>query len=173
MNDGVEAARDQRNWLERLGAKIPGFEGYLEREMRREVDKLQRDWLAGQVDRSRNALQGHIRAWSRAGHLEVLDVASSADKALDRLANRIRHADYGYTGFFDAVKIREAELERLYAFDVGFSEAVEALADRIEALPRDVSEPALLSLLDAVDEADRRLDERARVVEDVTVTGGR
>jgi hypothetical protein len=141
--------------------------------MRREVDKMQRDWLAGQVDRAREALSGHIRTWSRKANLEVLDVAGSTDKALDRLANRIRHADYGYSGFFDAVKIREVELERLYAFDLGFSETVEDLAVRIESLPGDATEPALVSLLDAVEEADRKLDERAQVVENITVTGGR
>ena len=49
MSEELERARERRNILERLGAKIPGFSGYLEREMRREVDKLQRDWLADQV----------------------------------------------------------------------------------------------------------------------------
>ena len=57
MNDEMERARDRRNILEKLGAKIPGFHGYLEREMRREVDKLQRDWLAAQVDRARFAMK--------------------------------------------------------------------------------------------------------------------
>jgi hypothetical protein len=173
MTDGYDAAHEQRNWLERLGNKIPGFRGYLEKEMRREVDKIQRDWLAAQIDRARDALGAHIRNWSRRGNLEVLDLAGSADKALDRLANRIRHADYGYSGFFDAVKIREEQLERLYAFDLGFSEAAENLATRIESLPSDATEPALLSLVDAVEEADRKLDERAQVVENITVTGGR
>ena len=65
MNDGMERARDRRNILEQLGAKIPGFRGYLEREMRREVDKLQRDWLAAQVDRARFAMNSKIRDWTR------------------------------------------------------------------------------------------------------------
>ena len=95
MTDGVERARDRRNILEKLGAKIPGFRGYLERELRREVDKMQRDWLADQVDRVRSAVNGMIRTWSRTGHLEVMTTAGSVEKALDRLANRIRHADYG------------------------------------------------------------------------------
>ena len=62
MNDGMERARERRNILEELGAKIPGFRGYLEAELRRDVDKMQRDWLAGQVDRARFAVNGKIRA---------------------------------------------------------------------------------------------------------------
>lgn len=171
MSDGAEQARAVRNLVERLGSRIPGFRGYLEREMRREVDKLQRDWLAGQVDRARQALAAKVRDWSRAGNLANLDLASSLDKLLDRFANRIRHADYGYSGFFDAVKIGEAELTRLYEYDLRLTDTVEELATRIEALPGAASEPAVRSVLEAAEEADRAFDGRATVFENVTQKG--
>jgi hypothetical protein len=172
MNDGLDRARERRNILEELGAKIPGFRGYLEREMRREVDKLQRDWLADQVDRARYAVNGKIREWTRAGRLDVMSTAGSVEKALDRLANRIRHADYGSSGFFDAVKIGMAELDRLYAFDLALSENVEYLALQVEQLPETADEEMVSRLLDAVQATDRKFDERATVFEDITQTGG-
>jgi hypothetical protein len=172
MNEGIERARDRRNILEKLGAKIPGFHGYLEREMRREVDKLQRDWLAAQVDRARFAMNAKIRDWTRKGRLENLDLAGSIEKGLDRLANRIRHADYGSSGFFDAVKIGEAELDRLYEFDLALAESVEYLALQVEQLPETADEQMLSRLLDSTEGADRKFDERATVFEDVTQKGG-
>jgi hypothetical protein len=167
----MDRAEDRRNFFERIAAKIPGIKSYVDRELRRDVDKMQRDWLAEQVDRGRNALQAKVRDWSRSGNLANLDLASSIDKGLDRLANRIRHADYGYTGFFDAVKIREDELDRLYAFDLALIGTVENLADRIEILPGTASEPDLRSLQSAVEAADRNFDDRARIFEDVTQKG--
>jgi hypothetical protein len=172
MNDGMERARERRNLLEELGAKIPGFRGYLDRELRRDVDKMQRDWLAKQVDRARFALNGKIRAWTKAGRLDVLSTAGSVEKALDRFANRIRHADYGASGFFDAVKIRDAELEKIYAFDLALSETVEYLALQIEQLPPSSDDDTVNRLYDAVRAADRHFDERATVFEDVTQKGG-
>ena len=172
MNDQFDNARERRNILERLGSKIPGFSGYLEREMRREVDKLQRDWLADQVDRARFAINGKIREWTREGRLENLDRASSVEKGLDRLANRIRHADYGSSGFFDAVKIGQAELDRIYEFDLTLTDTVEYLAVQVEQLPETADEQMLDRLLDAVEGADRKFDQRATVFEDVTRTGG-
>jgi hypothetical protein len=172
MTDGMERAEDRRNLFERIAAKIPGLKSYVDRELRRDVDKMQRDWLAEQVDRSREALNAHVRAWSRSGNLANLDLASSIDKALDRFANRIRHADYGYTGFFDAVKIREDELDRLYAFDLAMINTVEGLADRIELLPGAAAEPDLRAVMSMVEAADRGFDERARIFEDVTEKGG-
>lgn len=172
MNDQLEKARERRNFLERLGSKIPGFSGYLEREMRREVDKLQRDWLADQVDRARFAINGKIREWSREGRLANLDRASSVEKALDRLANRIRHADYGSSGFFDAVKIGQSELDRIYEFDLALTETMQYLALQVEQLPDSADEQMLSRLLDAVEGADTKFDQRATVFEDVTHTGG-
>lgn len=166
--DGFENAREQRNWLEKLGEKIPGFRGYLDRELRREVDKMQRDFLASEVDRGRQGLQTKIRSWSRKGALEHLDIASTTEKLLDRLANRIRHADYGSSGFFDAVKIGESELELLYQFDLALSLNVEALADQIGSLPETPDEASMFALLDEVEQADRFFDGRATIIEDVT-----
>jgi hypothetical protein len=133
---------------------------------------MQRDWLANQVDRARFALNGKIRAWTKAGRLDVLSTAGSVEKALDRFANRIRHADYGASGFFDAVKIRDAELEKIYAFDLALSEAVEYLALQVEQLPASSDDDTVNRLYDAVQAADRRFDERATVFEDVTQKGG-
>ncbi len=172
MSNGMEGARERRNLLERIVAKIPGFKGYQERETRREVDKMQRDWLAGQTDRARQALNRKIQDWARSGCLDNLDLASRLEKLLDRFGNRIRHADYGYTGFFDAVKVNEAELEQLYQFDLAMTSTVESFATQIEALPSTASEPELRNLLDAVEQADRSFDERATIFEDVTKKGG-
>ena len=173
MTDGVERAQSRRNLLERIAARIPGIKGYLDRELRREVDKMQRDWLAEQVDRARGRLNGKVREWSRGEGLSGLDLAATSEKALDRFANRIRHADYGYTGFFDAVKIREPELGAIYEFDLALMDTVEGLAAQVEALPAAGAEPALHELLEAVTEADRRFDDRASIFEDVTEKGGR
>ena len=172
MGDSVERARGRRNLIERLGAMIPGFKGYLERETRREVDKMQRDWLAAQVDRGREGIQRRVRDWSRSGNLANLDLAASIEKLLDRVANRIRHADYGYSGFFDAVKIFEDKLDRLYQFDLSLAERVADLADRIAGLPGTAAEPELRSLLRAIETFDRDFDERATIFEDVTHKGG-
>ncbi|MCP4901207.1 MAG: hypothetical protein GY906_29920 [bacterium] len=173
MNDGLEQAKGKRNFLERLVDMIPGFRSFQERETRREVDKIQRDWLADQVDRVRGELQRKIRDWSRSGNLANLDLASSLEKLLDRLANRIRHADYGYTGVFDAVKIQEDELERLYQFDLALIAQVEGLQQQVETLPRTAAETELRSVLDAAENADRVFDERASVFEAVTQKGAR
>ena len=48
-----------------------------------------------------------------------------------RAADALRYASYGYTGFFDELRIGDAELERLYAYDQALLAGVKTLGDLI------------------------------------------
>lgn len=51
-----ENQNDNRNWIERLTAKIPGYGGYVEKETRRDTDKLHREHLANELRRMKPAV---------------------------------------------------------------------------------------------------------------------
>ncbi|HRC86094.1 MAG TPA: hypothetical protein PK413_10830 [Thermoanaerobaculia bacterium] len=135
MSDRYEMARAERNWLERLAEKIPGFAGFKDRELRRDTDKLEREQLAQSLAAVRASLRSKARAFTDAGQLAALGEFDRLEKRLDTLAQSIRFADYGATGFFDAVKIDEQDLARLYQFDLSFVAEVEALAGAVRELP--------------------------------------
>jgi hypothetical protein len=64
-----------------------------------------------------------------AGRLSYLDELQTAVARIQTFMDKVATASYGYAGFFDAVKINEAELEKLYAYDMAFF----TLADQINA----------------------------------------
>ena len=132
MNDAVDRAREDRNLLERLVARIPGFAGYQDRELRREVDQRLRRELAGRLDEARSRLSGHLRTLSLADAV-LVGRLDGVLKDLDRVANTLRHAGSGYAGLFDAVKIRDEQLTALYTYDL-------ALLDEVEAVEASVAE---------------------------------
>ena len=135
MSNGYERAQGQRNLLERLGAKIPGYRGFQDRELRRDVDKLQREHLAAELGRLKALLSSRARDYTDAGQLAALAAFGRLDRQLDGLQQTIRFSDYGASGLFDPVKINEPELERLYAFDLGIVEDVAAVEQAIAAVP--------------------------------------
>ena len=47
---------------------------------------------------------------------------------MDRIVEKVNHASYGYTGFFDAVKVKEENLDRMIEFDNQLIDRVNALA---------------------------------------------
>jgi hypothetical protein len=135
MTNGYEQAQGQRNLLERLGAKIPGYRGFQDRELRRDVDKLQREHLAAELGRLKALLTNRARDYTDAGQLAALAAFGRLDRQVDGLQQTIRFSDYGASGLFDPVKINEPELERLYAFDLGIVDDLGEVERAIAAVP--------------------------------------
>jgi hypothetical protein len=108
----------EKNLLEKLADAIPGLKGYREKEARRDTDKRFREYLASQIDGARKALDDLKRVRVNQGKLEVLDDLDRLSQKLFKLSNSIRQASYGYSGFFDQVKIQEPELDRVYQYDL-------------------------------------------------------
>ena len=53
---------------------------------------------------------------------------------LDIVANQVRYANYGESGFFDIVQINTPDLDKLYQYDLGIKQEVEQLEFKIKAL---------------------------------------
>jgi hypothetical protein len=175
MTNGYEAARRQRNWLERLGELIPGYRGFQDRELRRDVDRLQREHLSRELGRLKAAARNKARAHTDAGRIGLLDRFDRLDRRLDGLSQAVRFADYGQSGLFDAVKIGEPELERLYELDLSFVEAIAALGATLASIPApgagDAS-PALEQAADQVEALAERWSRREEVIGDVVRSAG-
>jgi hypothetical protein len=164
-NGGYEQAKANRNTLEKLGEKIPGYRGFQDRELRRDVDKLQREHLAGELGRLKAAVRDKARSYTDAGQIGALNGLDRLDRQLDGLAQAVRFADYGASGIFDAVKVGEAELQRLYEFDLSVLEDLDGIEAEIASVPAPGAGGAGGagdSLAPAVD----RVQQRVHVLED-------
>jgi hypothetical protein len=127
-----ETVQSQLGGFEALVAKVPGYKGYKEKEQRREADKLLRIQLAGKLDEQRKRL-AEIQVQLISGvQIEFVDDAERAVMKLQLLIDRIKSASYGYAGLFDAVKVKEDELDRLYEFDNQLVDEVDQIAAGID-----------------------------------------
>jgi hypothetical protein len=123
----MDMYQSEKNWLEKLADAIPGVKDYREKESRRDTDKRFREYLARRIDGTRATLDDVKRDQLNAGNLAELDDLDRLSQKLFKLGNSIRHASYGYSGFFDQVKIQEPELDRLYQYDISLMSDVESL----------------------------------------------
>jgi hypothetical protein len=161
---------DLRNWLEKLGDKIPGYAGYVAKERRRDVDKMHREHLAERLRASKQPLTEVMRELSSTGRLFEVGPVDRVLKKLDQVENRIRFASYGYAGFFDAVKIEEPQLDAIYRFDLSLVEKVEEferLARELagKATTADGLKAAAAEVERAADDLNRTFDERYRAID--------
>jgi hypothetical protein len=158
---------EDRNLLEKILRKIPGFKGYLEKEYRRESDYLARTWLADRLQASKRGLDDYVRNLVDAGELDSLTQCDRLRSKVDKLVLGLRGAVRGYSGFFDFVKVREEMLDEVYKLDISLTEEVDKLAADIEGLASKSGDCKTLvsDLSHRVDEIDRKYDERAKILQ--------
>lgn len=122
--------------FKKIVSKIPLFGGYVERQARRDADKLLRETVAQRFEQQWQRVSGIQRDLISQGQIAFVDDLEAAAIKLRTFADRVRRATRGYSSLFEAVKINEAELARLYEFDaqlLDLSDAVGHALDNVEA----------------------------------------
>jgi hypothetical protein len=158
----LDKARAGQNFLEQIANAIPGFKGYREKELRRDADRLEREHLAAQLEQCKKTLDMLASDATRSGSLDVINDVETARKRLDKVVAKIRYADRGYAGFFDAIKVDEQALERVYQFDLGLIADVNAVLGAAAA--RGDAKLAVTGVIAAVDALDTRLADREQIL---------
>ena len=132
--DVYAQAKSQMRLSERIAAALPGFRGYKEKELRRESDKLVRNNLTLKLSKDKDDIRGIAQRLADKRYLDVLPDIDRLTAKMDRITEKVNHASYGYAGFYDVVKIKEENLDRMITFDNQLLDEVDALTASIEDL---------------------------------------
>jgi len=130
----LRKAREEMRLSERILSAIPGFKGYKEKELRRESDRLIRNHLYRRLKETEDDLKKVSQRLSDERLYMPMENMDRVVMEFDRVKARIDHASYGYSGFFDVLKIGEEDLDEMLSFDSNLIEAVEALSEEVKAL---------------------------------------
>jgi hypothetical protein len=134
MTDLRQTISDQMGGLEALAMKIPGYSGYKEKEMRREADTLLRQHLAAKLAEQLSRVEAVAAQMLTGPGLVQLAEIGKSNTRLQTLIDKVKTAAQGYSGFFDAIKVKEDELDKLYEFDNQMLLEVDGLAAGIDGI---------------------------------------
>ena len=137
--DMYAEAKSQLRLSERIETFIPGFRGYKEKELRRESDKLIRNHLYQKLSAAKNTLKNIFQKLSDRRYFDVLTDMDRLVAKMDRVVEKMNHASYGYTGFFDVVKVKEAALDRMIDFDNKLIDDVNNYAAEVDAFKAELA----------------------------------
>lgn len=133
--------------FEKIASKIPGFKGYIERQHRRDSDKLLRDTIFNRF----RELEAHVSTlqteFISQGEIAYLDDLEKAAIKLRTFADRVRTAPRGYSSLFEAVKINEEELKRIYAFDAALLEKADEVSRAIDHIQASIGTEGLMAAI--------------------------
>jgi len=163
---------NQQDAIRKLLGKLPGFKGYFERENRRSSDKLLREMLAARFEEAWGRISSLQRDLISQGAITMIDDLETGAIKIRQVIDRVKAASYGYSGFFDAVKINEKELELLYNYDLSMVDQVEAVVhaiDNIEiSIGTDGLPAAIRNLTVAADQCVSVFNKRSEVITNST-----
>jgi hypothetical protein len=144
MEEFFQKVTSQMDPFKSLASHIPGFKGYVERQNRRDADKLLRDTVVRRFDEQ----------WKRASQLQVdmvsqgmiayVDDMERAALQLRTFIDKMSTAPRGYSGLFDAVKINEKELEAIYQYDAAFFDVAEQVGRALDNVEASLADEAAL-----------------------------
>jgi len=169
--DVLSTTKKQMRLSERLLAEIPGFRGYKEKEIRRESDKLIRNHLYLKLAQARSDYKMVFQKMADNRQLDVFSDMDRLSAKFDRAAERISHASYGYSGFFDAIKIQEDALDRMTDFDNQLMDQITGIASEVSVFKGEVAKQSfdnvkdhVQNLTNLVDTLNDTLDKREEVM---------
>ncbi|MEM7030017.1 MAG: hypothetical protein AAF629_10670 [Chloroflexota bacterium] len=160
---------DSMNGLENLISRIPGYAGYKEREKRREADAILREHLAREFETQWGRINDLKSQMLVGPAMKFLDDIGKSGRKLQTLIDKIKAAAQGYSGFFDAVKVNEDELDALYQFDQDMLDKVDEVSVAIDDIQtaldsEDGIAPAIRTLTRTIDDLITHFDRRKDVV---------
>jgi hypothetical protein len=131
--------KEERGLLERILTIFPGYRGYREKEVLRETDKLIRDTLFNDLIDVKERLRGIYRSLVSSGSADAKE-AEKLMMRLDSMAERIRHATYGYSPLMNVIKVDERHILSLMSFDAGLADCIVKVKNAVLS-EKNVSKP--------------------------------
>lgn len=128
----MEKVDDERTLTQKIMKLIPGWRGYRIKEERRNADRILRDQIVNRLRESTDKIQDIRSAVVENDIEEAYRMVDSVMSRTEKLISQIEHADYGYRPFFDAIKIKEDDLENMLRYDSWFVENVQTFDQRCD-----------------------------------------
>lgn len=168
MSDMFDKVTSQQDIIKKLLSKIPGFSGYIERENRRSSDKILRDTVSSRLEDVWKRISSLQRDLLNQGEIRMIDDLEAAAIKFRQVIDRIKKASYGYSGFFDAVKINETELALIYQYDLSMMDQVDVANKAVDTVETSIGTDglpaAIRNLVSVADQCVIAFDKRAEVI---------
>lgn len=117
----------KKNILDKIGTLIPGYEGYANRDEKRNSDKVLRDFISHTITNIEASVVSHQKNLIKTNELHICQEWDIVRKSLNTLASKIKHAPYGESSFFSENQIKENELDEINKIDSEISDRVDLM----------------------------------------------
>jgi len=134
--DTIEKVKDKQGIISKI-QDVFGL-GYATKEDLRELDKKLRDLYYADFKSLRHRWEEIYLAALNAGLKSAGDDFKKVIQVIDRVAEKVNRADYGYAGLMDRKgHIREGELARVFDYDKALDGDIQSIVKAVDELYSD------------------------------------
>ncbi|UCE96450.1 MAG: hypothetical protein JSV51_02260 [Candidatus Bathyarchaeota archaeon] len=132
----IEKVKERQGVFEKIQNVLTG--GYGTKEDLREFDKKLRDYYYSDFKAMRHRWEEIYLAALETRQEALGDHFKKVIQILDRIAEKINRADYGYAGLWDRKgSIREKELARTFNYDKALEEDINSIVNAVDEVHKD------------------------------------
>ncbi|TRZ66293.1 hypothetical protein D4R20_00775 [bacterium] len=134
LQEDLNKIKSNESFFEKIKRIIPGYDGYVNKDNSRELDTIIRNNIASRLESNKVKIKNTVSSLLKTGKLFESRDIDKIDKKNENAIGKFRSAARGYSGVFDAVKVKEDKLAMLYNFDSGLLEGAEKICALFEEL---------------------------------------
>jgi hypothetical protein len=141
------------NILDKIGNWLPGYNGYVIREEKRNDDKKLRDVIANNIATVENKIIHLQQSLIKNNEIQLSQEWEISRKALNTIYSKIKNATYGESSFFSNEKIGENELDEIHNIDLELAERTDIINTIVAKHIEEVMSPvAIIQQIRSIDE---------------------
>ncbi len=178
MTDIRQKVEDDRGLLKKIQLVIPGFKGYREREDLRIADRLLREQLANRFAMAIRDLEISRDNLASNNDIQWLDKIGKLVNDTTAAQSKLRHAEQGYTGVSPDYRIEQAQLYRMYDWDLSLLYNIDNVKGGAEKLKAASSsnndeeiEKGMIIVKEALNKFDELFSQRREAIAGLLIEG--
>lgn len=130
----MDTSKENRGIFERICLWIPGYRGYRQKNIRRDVDKEVRAQVARTIEESKTVLSAIQRGVVELGDIQMAKTVERIRVKTDTYLKNIESAEAGYSGIWEVTKTKEGELEAVMEWDAKLIESGQDLKKLLNSI---------------------------------------
>lgn len=162
--------QENRDLIDRITLKFPGFKGYVEKAESYAADQVVRNLIVDRLQGMKNEVSAKSSALVKKNEHSSLPDLDSLSIRLETVIKKCQHADFGTTASTSQLKISEDDKSRLLEYDWRLISALDDLDKMVKDLAACPAE-GLAAAIGGIDgktrEFEKNFDDRKNVLLEV------
>lgn len=168
--DMMDKSKEDRGVFERISLYIPGYKGYREKDIRRDVDRQVRSYVAMSIKEVKTVMADLKRQVLENGDIASVKSMERIATKIDTYMKTIESSESGYSGIWETLKTNETDLDAIVEWDerlldgsAGLKNMLMEFRDIVDGGETDIK-PCIRDLEKHVDDLRDGLNERKYVL---------